>query len=128
MLSDLKYASRMLAKAPAFTIIAVVTLALGIGANSAIFSVIDTVLIRPLPFRNPDQIVMVWGRYANDSGQVRGNVHSFPDYVDFRDQSQSFAGLAAYTRTGGTLAQAEDAQSIQGVAVKIGRASCRERV
>ena len=117
MLSDLKYAVRMLAKAPAFTVIAVVTLALGIGANSAIFSVVDPVLLRPLPFRNPDQIVMVWGRYANDSGQVRGNVHSFPDYVDFRDQSQSFAGLAAYTRTGGTLAQAEDAQAIQGVAV-----------
>jgi putative ABC transport system permease protein len=117
MLTDLKYALRMLAKTPTFAIIAVLTLALGIGANSAIFSVVDTVLLRPLPFKDPDQIVMVWGRYANDAGQVRGNVHSFPDYVDLRDQSQSFCGMAAYTRTAGTLAQADDAQSLEGVAI-----------
>jgi putative ABC transport system permease protein len=117
MLTDLKYALRMLIKAPTFAAIAVLTLALGIGANSAIFSVIDTVLLRPLPFKDPDQIVMAWGRYSDDGGQVRGNVHSFPDYVDLRDQSQSFSGMAAYTRTAGTLAQADDAQSIEGVAI-----------
>src|ERR1700719_2022841 len=108
MLTDLKYAFRMLFKAPVFAVIAIVTLALGIGANSAIFSVIDTVLLRPLPFKNPDQIVMIWGRYANDSGPVRGNVHSYPDYTDLRDQSQSIAAMAAYTRTAGTLSYAED--------------------
>ncbi|MEY2563628.1 MAG: hypothetical protein QOH88_1821 [Verrucomicrobiota bacterium] len=117
MLIDLKYAFRMLVKTPAFAIIAVLTLALGIGANTAIFSVVDTVLLRPLPFKDPDQIAMVWGRYANDSGSVRGNVHSFPDYVDLRDQSQSFSSMAAYTRTGGTLAQAEDAEALEGVAI-----------
>jgi len=107
----------MLIKAPVFTVIAIVTLALGIGANSAIFSVVDTVLLRPLPFKNPDQIVMVWGRYANDSGTVRGNVHSFPDYVDLRDQSQSFSAMAAYTRTAGTLAHSDDAKALEGVAI-----------
>jgi putative ABC transport system permease protein len=117
MLTDLKYALRMLVKAPTFAIIAVLTLALGIGANSAIFSVIDTVLLRPLPFKNPDEIVVVWGRYANDSGNVRGNVHSFPDYADLRDQSQSFAALTAFTRTGGTLSLAEDAKALEGVAI-----------
>ncbi|MEY2519128.1 MAG: hypothetical protein QOF24_887 [Verrucomicrobiota bacterium] len=117
MITDLKYALRMLVKSPTFAIIAVLTLALGIGANSAIFSVIDTMLLRPLPFKDPDQIVMAWGRYANDSGTVRGNVHSFPDYVDLRDQSQSFSAMAAYTRTGGTLAQGEDAQFLEGVAI-----------
>src|SRR5438477_5730840 len=117
MLTDLKYALRLLVKAPVFTVIAILTLALGIGANSAIFSVVDTVLLRPLPFKDPDQIVMAWGRYANDSGTVRGNVHSFPDYIDLRDQSQSFSAMAAYTRTAGTLAQAEDAQYIEGVAI-----------
>jgi putative ABC transport system permease protein len=117
MLTDLRYALRMLIKTPMFAVIAVLTLALGIGANSAIFSVVDTVLLRPLSFKDPDKIVMVWGRYANDPGQVHGNVHSFPDYVDLRDQSQSFSALAAYTRTAGTLAQAEDAQYVEGVAI-----------
>ena len=117
MITDLKYAVRMLVKAPTFAIIAVLTLALGIGANSAIFSVVDTVLLRPLPFKNPDQIAMVWGRYANDSGAVRGNVHSYPDYMDMRDQSQSFSAMAAYTRTAATLALADDAQYLEGVAI-----------
>ncbi len=118
MINDLRYAFRQLLKTPGFTIIAILTLALGIGANSAIFSVVDTVLLRPLPFKNPDQVVMVWGRYANDSsGQVRGNVHSFPDYVDLRDQSKSFSALAAYTRAAGTLAHADDAKALEGVAI-----------
>src|SRR5205809_4957288 len=99
MLSDLKHALRMLTKGPTFTIIAVLTLALGIGANSAIFSVVDALLIRPLPFKNPDEIVMVWGRYANDSGSVPGNVHSFPGYANPRAQTQSISPLAAQTRT-----------------------------
>jgi hypothetical protein len=60
MITDLKYALRMLMKAPVFAVIAIVTLALGIGANSAIFSVIDTVLLRPLSFPSPEQIVMIW--------------------------------------------------------------------
>ena len=117
MLSHLRYAFRMLVKSPAFTVIAIVTLALGIGANSAIFSVIDAVLLRPLPFKNPDEIVMIWGRYANDPGTVRGNVHSFPDFADLRDQNQSIAAMAAYTRTAGALTYAEDAKYLEGVAI-----------
>ena len=117
MITDLKYAVRMLLKAPAFTIIAILTLALGIGANSAIFSVIDTVLLRPLPFKDPNRIVMAWARYTDDRGDFRSGVHSFPDYADFRDQSQSFSALAAFTRTAGTLAHAEDAQYLEGVAI-----------
>ncbi|HEX4630376.1 MAG TPA: ABC transporter permease [Chthoniobacterales bacterium] len=117
MLTDLKYAFRMLVKAPIFTAIAILTLALGIGANSAIFSVIDTVLLRPLPFKNPDEIVNIWGRYANDSGSLRGNVHSFPDYVDLRDQSQSMAAMAAYTRTAATLTYGDDAKYLEGIAI-----------
>jgi putative ABC transport system permease protein len=115
MVTDLKYALRMLIKTPMFAVIAVLTLALGIGANSAIFSVVDTVLLRPLPFKEPNQIVMAWARYLNDSGDK--GVHSFPDYVDLRDQSQSFSGMAAYTRAAGTLAQADDAQALEGVAI-----------
>ena len=116
-MNDLRFAFRQLRKSPGFTVIAVLTLALGIGANSAIFSVVDAMLLRPLPFKDPEQIVMVWGRYLNDGGNDRTGVHSFPDYTDLREQSRSFSALAAYTRTAGTLAQSEDAQEIEGVAV-----------
>lgn len=117
MITDLKYALRMLLKAPAFTAIAVITLALGIGANSAIFSVIDTVMLKPLPFPDPDRVVMVWGRYAPKSGGGDRNVHSFPDYVDFRDQSQSFAAMASYTRAGAVLTHGDESQELEGVAI-----------
>ena len=69
MMADLKYALRTLVKTPAFTVITALTLALGIGANSAIFSVVNTVLLRPLPFQNQDQIVNVWTRAR---GEPRG--------------------------------------------------------
>jgi putative ABC transport system permease protein len=115
MITDLKYALRMLAKTPMFAIIAVLTLALGIGANSAIFSVVNTVLLQPLPFKDPDRIVMAWARYVNDSAG-RG-VHSFPDYADLRDQNRSFSGMAAYTRTACTLSLTDDAQYLEGNAI-----------
>ncbi len=114
MINDLKHALRMLLKAPGFTIIAVLTLALGIGANSAIFSVVDTVLLRPLSFPNPEQLVMLWGT-ATDAPTDRGPT-SLPDFVDFRDQSQSFSAMAAYTRARRVLAGVGDPQEIEGVA------------
>ena len=114
MIADLKYAFRMLLKTPGFTIIAALTLALGIGANSAIFSVVDAMLLRPLPFEDPDRIVMVWQRSA--ANPADRDVYSFPNYVDLRDQSQSFSTLAAFARTGAVLNQAEQSQALDGTA------------
>jgi hypothetical protein len=93
MLTDLKYAVRMLLKAPVFAVIAIVTLALGIGANSAIFSVVNAVLLRPLPFTKPDQLVYIEGMDLRD-GSKGGSV-SPPDFLDYREQNHVFERLAA---------------------------------
>jgi putative ABC transport system permease protein len=95
MLSDLKYALRMLVKAPSFTIIVIATLALGVGANTAIFSAVNSVLLRPLPFRESDRLLTVW---ANDlENGVNQTEASVPDFVDFKAQNKVFEGLAAFT-------------------------------
>src|ERR1700736_6134183 len=115
MITDLKYAFRMLAKAPGFTIIAILTLALGIGANSAIFSVIDAVLLQPLPFPKPNQLVAVWSKVAHEN--LEKETESIPDYVDLRDQSRTLSALAAFTRAGAVLNGTEEARQLYGVAI-----------
>jgi putative ABC transport system permease protein len=115
MIADLKFALRQLVKSPTFTIIAALTLALGIGANSAIFSVVDMVLLRPLPFPNSEQLVMIWGTSARDPNAQETD--SFPDFYDYREQSQSFSAMAAYSRAGTVLSGVGDAQELKGVAV-----------
>jgi putative ABC transport system permease protein len=85
---DIRYAVRMLGKSPAFTLIAVLTLALGIGANTAIFSVLDAVLIKSLPYRDPSRIAMVWGD-ERDRGNQRSQV-SATDVADWRTQNHVF--------------------------------------
>jgi putative ABC transport system permease protein len=115
MFTDLKYALRMLIKSPAFSAIAILTLALGIGANSAIFSVINAVLLHPLPFPKPNQLVAVWSRVAND--KLEKETESTPNYVDLRDQSQTLSALAAFTRSGAVLNGAEEARQLYGVAI-----------
>jgi putative ABC transport system permease protein len=105
----------MLAKAPGFSIIAILTLALGIGANSAIFSVIDAVLLRSLPFPEPKQLVAIWSQMTRENSEKE--TESVPDYVDLRDQSQTLSALAAYTRTGAVLNRTEESRQLYGLAV-----------
>jgi putative ABC transport system permease protein len=112
LLQDLRYGVRMLAKNPGFTLIAVLALALGIGANSAIFSVINAVLLRPLPFENPDDIVTPWGR-GLDGGE-RTAIVSYPDYLEWRDQAQTFEQLAVYNTSGTLLREGNDPEAISG--------------
>src|SRR5687767_12865385 len=90
-LQDLHYGKRLLAKNPGVTLIAIVTLALGIGANTAIFSVVNAFLLRPLPYGDPDRLVMVDSRQHNQSIGV-----SFPDYEDWRRQNNVFDDLAFF--------------------------------
>ncbi|HSR41544.1 MAG TPA: ABC transporter permease, partial [Longimicrobiales bacterium] len=93
MREDLRYALRSLVKSPAFTAVAVLTLALGIGANTAIFSVVDSVLLRPLPYPEPEELVLVWGRM--DQRGVTEFPHSPPDFRDYQRHATRFEGLAS---------------------------------
>ena len=92
ILKDIRYGIRSLAKHPAFTAIAVITLALGIGANTAIFSVVNAVLLKPLPFDDPDRLVWVW----DTQPQLPTAPSALPDFLDWKEQNRSFDHLAAY--------------------------------
>src|SRR5947199_838569 len=93
LLQDLRYAQRQLYKSPGFTAVAVLTLALGIGATTAIFSVVYGVLLRPLPYADPSRIVSVFEIQPNG----RHNLLADPNFDDFRDQNHSFQAIAKYT-------------------------------
>jgi predicted permease len=90
---DLRYGVRMLLKRKGFTAVAAVTLALGVGANTAVFSVINAVLIRSLPFAEEDRLVMIWETHP----EIRGPIGTYPDFLDWRAQAQSFQGMAAFS-------------------------------
>jgi hypothetical protein len=92
MARDFWYAARTLRKNPGFAITAVATIALGIGASTAIFSVLSAALLRPLPYPDPDRLMIVWGDMRNRN--VIDFPFSPPDFADFRREATSFEGLA----------------------------------
>src|SRR6476661_7299251 len=94
---DFRLAARMLFKAPGFSIVATIALALGIGANTAIFSVVNAVLLRPLPFAKSEQLMTVWESNQR-TGLSQGSV-SYPNFFDWRSQNQVFAHLASSTQS-----------------------------
>jgi predicted permease len=96
MFQDLRYGVRMLFKTPGFTFAAVLTLALGIGANTAIFSLVNAVLLRPLPYHDPDRLAMLWT--DDPKRNIREEGTSYPNFLDWRSQNQSFADLAILSR------------------------------
>jgi putative ABC transport system permease protein len=110
---DLRYGARMLMKNPGFTLIAVVTLALGIGANAAIFSVVNAVLLRPLPFKDPGRLVWVWGTTPK-FGQAN---HSPVEFLAYQAQQTSFTEMAAYRNMPFTVTGAGEPDYVQGVIV-----------
>jgi hypothetical protein len=112
---DLRFGARMLLKSPGFTLIAALTLALGIGANTAIFSVVNAALLRPLPFRQPERLVALRSllQTENDNLPV-----PWPDFQDWRAQQTSFESLAGYDdRRTYTLLGAGDPVRLRGAIV-----------
>jgi len=109
---DLRYGLRMLLKNPGFTIVAIIALALGIGANTAIFSVVNTVLLRPLPYKDPDRLVMVWEE--NSKQGFPRDTPSAANYIDWRDQNHVFEGMAAMVELSFNLTGAGDPERIDG--------------
>ena len=109
LLLDLRYAFRSLMKTPGFTVVTVLVLGLGIGANTAVFSVVNAVLLQPLPVDDPDRLAVIWSNYANSTkGLVTPD-----DYRDIRDHNRSFQTLAAYTGLSTTLTGKEGAEMIR---------------
>jgi predicted permease len=111
ILYDLRYALRQLRRAPGFAIIAIATLALSIGTATAVFSVIDATIIRPLPFNDPDLIV----RVQTYSPQGYGQPASWPEYLDWRHGNQSLSALAGYQAGSGNLESASGASAVRVV-------------
>ena len=112
---DLRYAIRMMRKTPAFTAIAVATLALGIGANTALFSVIDAVLIRPLPFHDPGRLVEA--KSVDFQDKTRGGEISYPAFLDWRQQSRSFEGMSVWTTNSFTYTDRDQPEAVSGAVV-----------
>lgn len=98
---DFRYATRTLLKKPGFVLVAVLTLAIGLGANAVIFSLVNSVLLSPLPYPNPDQLVMIWQKLPTH-GLNKLNI-SPAEYVDYRDGNQSFSAIASYASLGRNL-------------------------
>ena len=99
MIQDLRYAFRMLLKSPGFTAVVVLTLALGIGANAALFSIVNGVLLNPLPFPEPDQLV---GIHQSKPNFERGAI-PYPNFLDMQRENQTLQSMAIYRSGGFTL-------------------------
>ncbi|MCA1659405.1 MAG: ABC transporter permease [Verrucomicrobiaceae bacterium] len=116
MLNDIRYGLRQLWKHPAFTIVAVLTLALGIGANTAIFSVVNAVLLKPLPFPAPDELIAVGVIDTRQKGtQTELGSLSYPDFFDYRDQNRTLQHIAVYRPRSFALTGEEGASSVPGI-------------
>ncbi|MCI0489447.1 MAG: ABC transporter permease [Blastocatellia bacterium] len=115
LFQDLRYAFRTLIKRPGFTVVAVLALALGIGANTAIFSVVNGVILRPLPYTEPDRLAMVW--LDNRRQGIREDITSYPNFIDWRDQNQVFEGMAGFRSWRQSLTGTGEPEELRGASV-----------
>lgn len=112
IMRDMRYAVRMLLRNPGFTTIALLTFAVGIGVNTAVFSVFNGVLLRPLPYPEADRITMMW--VDNRFQGIKEDIGSYPTYRDWREQSASFEHVAAYTPSNFTLTGSDEPERLPG--------------
>ena len=117
---DVRFALRMIAKNPGFSLVVILALALGIGANTAIFSVIDSVLLRPLPYPDPDRLVMVWGNFVGIGLPKDRNMISAPEFVDIRDQNRCFADVAVFAGSSYSIVAGTVPERVDGATVTAG--------
>ena len=117
LLQDVRYAIRLLFKRPLFATVAVVTLALGIGANTAIFSVVDAVLLAPLAYQEPDRLMMIWA--INSSSNADQQPASVPDFDDLKEQSQTFDEIAASRSQAFNLTDGDEPERVGGARVTV---------
>ena len=112
LLQDVRYGMRMLTRSRGFTVIAVLTLALGIGANTAIFSVVNAVLLRPLPYREPQQLMKVLQVSANPGNNAMAALWPYPRYEALRGMNESFSGVAAYAKRALNLTGTDEPENL----------------
>src|ERR1041384_6812591 len=110
ILQDLRYGLRTLRKAPGFASIAILTLAIGIGANTAMFSIVNGVLLRPLPYAKPDRLL----RLATSMPQFKDSSVAYPNFLDWQQRSRSFDELALYRNETWTLTGVENPERLRG--------------
>ena len=115
LIHDLRYAARLQFKRPAFSTIVIVTLALGIGANTAIFTVVDAALLRGLPYKDPERLMQVWESIPQE--KIHQREASYPDFVDWKTNNHTFESMAGFTQAGLILSSSDSADMIAGARV-----------
>ena len=113
LLFDLRFGLRTLLKNPAVSAVAILAIALGTGANSAIFSVVNAVVLRPLPYENPDRLVLVWGKNPTTARDAI----SVPDFLDYRNQNHVFTQMAGFAYDDFNLSTGDEPEHVQGTMV-----------
>src|ERR1700704_5922016 len=115
LIKDLRYGSNSLRKHPGFSLIVIAVLALGIGANTAVFSIVNSVLLRPLPYQDSDRLVMIWGNFQKLN--IERLTAKAAEFENYRAQDQTFAQVAAFENQSFNLSGSDQAERVTGARV-----------
>ena len=117
ILQDIRHGLRALIKAHSFSLVTILVLGLGIGSNVAIFSLVNAVLLRPLPYHEPDRLVMIWGNFGSLNMMRLGA--SASEFADYKNQNRVFTNLAAFQRAPFNLTGVSEPQRVSGARVQL---------